>query len=187
MFTFPPIPSWDALHPLIIHFPIALLLVAPVLVLLGLLLPRQARGLLIAALVVMALGTIGTYFAVATGEAAGQLAERTPGVAAVLERHEDLAEITRAVFTALTVVFAAILFLPSILKKGLGRKTVTVVSLAFLLLYASGAILLANVAHQGGRLVHEYGVRAMITSGQGNAPAQKPESTRQEGNRENEK
>ncbi len=63
MFTFPPIPSWDAWHPLIIHFPIALLLVAPVLVLLRILLPKQGRGLLIAAFVVMALGTIGTYIA----------------------------------------------------------------------------------------------------------------------------
>lgn len=184
---FPPIPSWDALHPLIIHFPIALLLVAPVLMLLGLLLPRQARGLLIAALVVMALGTIGTYFAIATGEAAGELAERTPGVAAVLERHEELARTARAVFTALTVVFVAILFVPSILKKGLSRKRAAVVNLAFLVVYAGAAILLANVAHQGGRLVHEYGVRAIMTSDQGNTPAKKSESTRPEDNRENEK
>lgn len=169
---FPPIPSWDAVHPLIIHFPIALLLVGPVLIVLGLFLPKQSRGLFIGALVVMALGTIGTYFAVATGQAAGELAERTPGVAGVLERHEELAEIARAVFTALTVVFAAILFVPTIFKKRLGRKSVAVVSLAFLLFYAGGAILLANVAHQGGRLVHEYGVHAMITSGSGSAPAQ---------------
>ena len=171
MFTLPPIPGWDALHPLIIHFPIALLLVAPILVLLGILLRKQSRGLLIAALVVMALGTIATYFAVATGEAAGELAERTPGVAAVLERHEELAQTTRAIFTALTIGFAAILFVPSILKKGLGRKSTAVVNLAFLVLYAGGAILLANVAHQGGRLVHEYGVHAMMTTGTGSAPA----------------
>ena len=35
MIEFPPIPSWDGLHPLIVHFPIALLLVAPLLVVLG--------------------------------------------------------------------------------------------------------------------------------------------------------
>jgi uncharacterized membrane protein len=176
MFIFPPIPSWDALHPLIIHFPIALLLVAPVLVLLGILLAKQGRGLLIAALVVMALGTIGTFIAVATGEAAGELAERTPGVAAVLERHEELAQTTRAIFTALTIVFAGILFVPTILKRGLGRKSATVVSLVFLLFYGVGAVVLANVAHQGGRLVHEYGVRAMMTSGNGSAPAKGTET-----------
>lgn len=187
---FPPIPSWDAVHPLIVHFPIALLLVAPLLIVIGLFLPKHGRGLFIGALVVMVLGTIGTYFAVATGEAAGELAERTPGMAGVLERHEELAETVRAIFTTLTVVFAAILFVPSILKKGLGRKTASVVVLAFLLLYAGGAILLANVGHQGGMLVHQYGVHAMMTSGSGRAPTQGTESkeVRQKVNdRENEK
>ena len=176
---FPPIPSWDALHPLIIHFPIALLLVTPILVILGIVLPKQARGLFIAALVMMALGTIATYFAVATGEAAGELAERTPGVPAVLERHEDLAETTRGIFTALTVVFAAMLFVPSIFKRTLNRKIAVVVNILFLALYAGGAVFLMNVAHQGGRLVHEFGVRAMISSSQ-SAPATKTTKPRDE-------
>jgi uncharacterized membrane protein len=176
---FPPIPSWDALHPLIIHFPIALLLVTPILVILGIVLPKQARGLFTAALVIMALGTIGTYFAVATGEAAGELAERTPGVAAVLERHEDLAETTRWIFTALTVVFAAMLFVPSIFKRTLNRKIAVLLNIVFLAFYASGAVFLMNVAHQGGRLVHEFGVRAMIGSSQ-SAPATKATKPRDE-------
>ena len=29
---FPPVPSWDAMHPMVVHFPIALLLVAPLFV-----------------------------------------------------------------------------------------------------------------------------------------------------------
>lgn len=172
MFMFPPIPSWDAMHPLIVHFPIALLLVTPILVIFGIALPKQARGLFIAALVVMALGTIATYFAVATGEAAGELAERTPGAAAVLEQHEDLAETTRLIFTALTAVFAAILFVPSIFKRALNRKIAVAVNMLFLMFYAGGAVFLMNVAHQGGRLVHEFGVRASISSQP--APATKP-------------
>jgi uncharacterized membrane protein len=175
------------MHPLIVHFPIALLLVAPLLIVLGLFLPTHNRGLFIGALVVMVLGTIGTYFAVATGQVAGELAERTPGVASVLERHEELAGTTRAIFTALAVVFAAILFVPSIFKKGLSRKTVTVVSLAFLLLYAGGAVLLANVAHQGGMLVHQYGVHAMMGAPSQNAPEKKSETTSREAESEREK
>ena len=185
MFTFPPIPGWDALHPIIIHFPIALLLVAPVLVLFGIILPKQGRGLMIAALVVMALGTIATYFAVATGESAAELAERTPGVAAVLERHEDLAETTKVIFTVLTIVFAGILFGPSLFKRSLGRKSAALVNLAFLVFYAAGAMVLANVGHEGGRLVHEYGVRAMTGSNQA-VPDQKTETARPEHEREKE-
>jgi uncharacterized membrane protein len=170
---FPPVPSWDAMHPLIVHFPIALLLVAPVLVLLGMLLPKQSRGLFIAALLLMALGTIATYVAVATGEAAGELAERTPGVAAVLEGHEELAQTTRLIFTALTVIFGVVLFAPLLFKRSLGRKSSLALNLAFLLFYSAGALVLANVAHQGGRLVHEFGVRAMMTTNSVAAPQTK--------------
>ena len=35
MLQFPPFPLWDSLHPLIIHFPIALLLVCPLFILIG--------------------------------------------------------------------------------------------------------------------------------------------------------
>jgi uncharacterized membrane protein len=172
---FPPIPGWDAMHPMIVHFPIALLLIAPVLVLLGILLRRQSRGLFIAALALMVIGTVATYFAVATGEAAGELAEKMPGVAAVLENHEELAELTRLIFTGLTLVFAVILFLPQLFKKRLGHRSSLIVSLAFLLFYSAGTLALINVAHQGGRLVHELGVRAMIAPNSSTAQPAVPE------------
>ena len=61
MIALPPIPTWEGLHPLVVHFPIALLLVAPWLVLLGALLaPSRGRPWLFAALTLLALGTAGT-------------------------------------------------------------------------------------------------------------------------------
>jgi uncharacterized membrane protein len=162
MIQFPPLPSWDGLHPLIIHFPIALLLVAPVLVVVAALRPKNTRGLQIAALILMLLGTAATFVAVATGEAAGKLAERTPEIKAVLESHEELAEATRVVFSVLTVLFAAIVFVPQLLRRDFGRITGMVLPLVFLVFYGAGALLLINTAHNGGRLVHEFGVRAMV-------------------------
>ncbi len=120
MTELPPLPSWDGLHPLVVHFPIALLLVAPLFILLGLALSR-GRPFLWAALLLMAIGTAGTFFAVSTGEAAGKLAERTPQINAVLEHHEHLAERTRAGFAALTVIFAVILLLPAVFRRKPGR------------------------------------------------------------------
>jgi len=79
----------------------------------------------------------------------------------------------------LTVVFAAMLFVPSIFKRTLNRKIAVVVNILFLALYAGGAVFLMNVAHQGGRLVHEFGVRAMISSSQ-SAPATKTTKPRDE-------
>ena len=56
--------SSNQIHPLMVHFPIALLMVAPVFVLLGAVL-RDARGrnMLFSALLIMCLGTAGTFAA----------------------------------------------------------------------------------------------------------------------------
>lgn len=169
---FPPIPSWDALHPLIVHFPIGLLLVTPILILIGLFFPKNGKGFLWAAFVVMLLGTIATYVALQTGEAASELVVRTPDIQAVLEHHEELADTTRTVFTTLTVIFGAILFVPMAFKKELNQKIMIPVGVTFLLFYSAGSVLLANTAHQGGRLVHEFGVRAMVESSAQNTSSQ---------------
>lgn len=158
MITLPPIPPWEELHPLVIHFPIALLLTAPLFIVLGALVPPQrSRPYMIAALLLMVLGTTGAWFAVATGEATADLVERNPQVLAVLEQHQNLAEKVRAVFTAGTLLFAAILVAPNALHREANRLVTSVVPLVFALAYAGAALLLANTAHQGGRLVHELG------------------------------
>lgn len=167
MIKLPPLPSWDGLHPLVVHFPIALLLVAPLFILLGVVLSR-GRPFLWAALLLMTIGTAGTFFAVSTGEAAGKLAERTPQINAVLEHHENLAERTRAGFAALTAIFAAILVLPALFRRRPRRLLTVVLPLVFLLVYGAGVVLLVNTAHNGGRLVHELGVQALV------APAPAP-------------
>jgi uncharacterized membrane protein len=160
MFEPPPLPGWNGLHPLVVHFPVALLLVAPLFVLLGSVFREAGKCFFMAALIVMSLGTVGIYIAVPTGEAASKLAPRTDEVASVLTRHEALAGQTRAAFTALTLLFGAGLIASRFIK--LRRAVVAVLLVAFLGLYAAGALLLANTAHNGGRLVHQFGVTAMI-------------------------
>jgi uncharacterized membrane protein len=181
MLQFPAIPSWDALHPLIIHFPIALLLIAPIFIIVGAVLtPAKGRSYLIAAMVLLLVGTAAIFVAVQTGEAAGKLAERAPGMELVLEAHESLAERTRAVFSVLSVIFLALLAGPWLLKRADTRLTTTILPLAFLVLYSAGALLLVNTAHNGGRLVHEFGVRAMVTSAPADAKATLPTETEQD-------
>lgn len=156
--TLPPLPSWDGLHPLVVHFPVALLLVAPVLVLLGLLSRNAARGWFLAALMLMAMGTVAIWVAVPTGEAAARLAERSDLMAPVLLRHEQLAEQARMAFTALILLFLAGL-LGSHWRRP-GRRVAALLMAGFLILYAGGALVLANTAHNGGQLVHQFGVHA---------------------------
>ena len=161
MFEFLPLPPWDAMHPLVVHFPVALLLVTPLLVIAGAFMRgERGRGWLHAALMMMFLGTLGTWVAVRTGEAGEEAAERVQGTKALLHEHEELAEFSRNAFTGLTVVFAAIVCLPRLTRKPDNRFLTTVLPLVFLLAYAVGMAALANAAHHGGMLVHERGVIA---------------------------
>ena len=163
MLTLPPIPSWQAIHPLVVHFPIALLLIAPLFIVIGVMLkPARSFPFLLAALILMALGTASTFVAASSGEAAGELVGNSAQAKAVLEQHEELAEITEIAFSALTLIFASILFVPKLLKREPTRAIATILPLVFLVFYATGALTLANTAHQGGRLVHELGVRAQM-------------------------
>src|SRR5579864_1508566 len=163
MLTLPPIPSWEAIHPLIVHFPIALLLIAPLFIVIGVLRkPIRSFPFLLVALILMTVGTVSTFVAASSGHAAGELVEKTPQAKAVLEQHEELAETTEIAFSALTLIFAAILFVPRLLRRERTLVISTFLPLVFLMFYATGAITLANTAHQGGRLVHELGVRAQM-------------------------
>lgn len=159
---FPPIPSWDGLHPLIIHFPIGLLLVAPVFLVLSLLVVKYRRAFALSALVLMALGTVAAFVAVSTGLAAAEIAEKTPEVIPVIENHEEMGETTRNLFTGLTVLYAGLLFGPGVLKKELKPKLALIFHIVFLLFYLACAVVLADTGHLGGRLVHEFGIRALM-------------------------
>ncbi len=132
MIQLPPIPTWDALHPLIIHFPIALLFIAPLCIVLGAAMkPDKGRSYLIAALVLMLVGTLTTFVAAQTGEAAGKLTERTPQINAVLEHHERLAEATQVSFSVLSAIFAAIVFVPRLMRRESTRMIATVLPLVY--------------------------------------------------------
>ncbi|MCE9614359.1 MAG: hypothetical protein K8T26_08785 [Lentisphaerae bacterium] len=167
MLTLPPWPSWDGLHPLVVHFPIALLMFAPVLVLAGLVCGKARGGLHLAALLLMGFGTLAAYLAVETGEAAAHLAPQTEAIRAAIEEHAELAETARLIFTLLTVVWLAFVTLSGVLRRRLGERAVAALPLLFLVGYAFGMLVLANAGHLGGRLVHELGVRSPLSVGAG--------------------
>ncbi|HWP02965.1 MAG TPA: DUF2231 domain-containing protein [Gemmatimonadaceae bacterium] len=156
----PPVPPWEGLHPLVIHFPIALLFIVPLFVLFGMFAPRHAPAWRLAGLLTLALGTVAAFVATATGEASAEIAERTAAAHAVLERHEEMGEFVRNLFAGLTVVYAALIVVTQVVR----AKWMPAASLwgasVFLLVYLGSLVALANAAHEGGRLVHEFGVRA---------------------------
>jgi uncharacterized membrane protein len=155
-------PGWDGLHPFVVHFPIALLMFAPVFVLLAMLARRQPNGFGMSALLLLVAGTAGIVLAIETGEAAGELADHTPAINAVMSKHVALAERARSVFVVLTLAYALLLLAPRWVK-ALTRPGVALASHAvFLALLLAGCLLIINTSHAGGRLVHELGVHAML-------------------------
>jgi len=163
MLQFPPLPSWDSMHPLIIHFPIVLLLMSPLLLLISAAVPpTKARPYMIVALLMLLLGTVSLFVATSTGEAAGELAERGGALNAVLQSHQELASETKIIFSILSAILVGMIVVPIALRRKQSRLFSTLLPVTFLVLYSVGVVFLVNTAHQGGRLVHEFGVHALL-------------------------
>lgn len=173
---FPPIPTWESLHPLVIHFPIVLLLLSPLFVLISALLsPVKGRPYMTVALIILLMGTLSLFVAASSGQAAATLADRGGPVDAVLENHEKLASEAEVIFLGLSAVLLGMVALPRVLRCQETRLTSTLLPLAFLVLYSAGILVVVNTAHVGGRLVHEFGVHAMIPSGGQQSQASPPD------------
>jgi uncharacterized membrane protein/protein tyrosine phosphatase (PTP) superfamily phosphohydrolase (DUF442 family)/cytochrome c556 len=172
----PPLPAWESAHPIVVHFPIALLVFTPVLIVLALAWRTHRRGLLIAALATTLAGTLGAILAVASGEAGEEAAEAIPAAAALLDQHEDLAEISRNIFIALSAVLALgvglVLWKHEKLKAGFTIGG----GVAYLALHSVGLLYLMAASHLGGQMVHVHGVRSM-----GSQATPAPASDRSEG------
>lgn len=170
----PPIPPFDRLHPLVVHFPIALVLVAPVFILLAVLLNRYARPLLLAATLLVGMGAVAAAVAVESGEAAEHFAEAVPAAAPVLDQHASLAKKARNASFGLTGLMAMCTLVVWRSKEPMARKQLGYIAGGTLAAWAGTSLLLANAAHEGGRLVHEFGVRAWAEPAAAPATGQPP-------------
>jgi heme A synthase len=175
MFSIPQPPDWNALHVLVVHFPIALLmLAAPVLIGLALIIPKHSRQFAAAAAVMLLLGTGTCYLALNTGDAAEELAvaqgaESDPDIAKALHEHKEMAEAVTRYFTIFTAAFVLFLIVTSLRKEALPAAANVALLLLFLCGNALLALGLANAAHHGGLLVHEHGLLAPLSPGAGKA------------------
>lgn len=161
--TPPPTPPWEGMHPLVVHFPIALLLFAAVFVVLGIIVPKRGWWFSVSALILLIGGTAGAFVAVSTGEAARDVVEDgADEMFQVLQQHEDILEQARNVFVALTIIYAAIVFLPVVARPLQSWKFTLPANLVFLAALMGANMLLASGAHLGGRLVHEFGVKSAL-------------------------
>ena len=184
--TPPPTPPWEGMHPLVVHFPIALLLFAAVFVVLAIIVPKRGWWFSVSALILLIGGTAGAFVAVSTGEAARDVVEDGEDeMFEVMQEHEDVVEQARNVFVALTIVYAGIVFLPVVARSLQSWKFAMPANLVFLVALMGANLLLASGAHLGGRLVHEFGVRSALAP-EGEAAASEDEAEATEAETESE-
>ena len=166
----PPLPPWEGIHPALVHFPIGLLLVAPLFVLLGLL-PQIGPKFAWAGLVLLVLGTAAAYVTAEAGEAGAELVVKTPEIAKVLDRHADLGESVPIIYTVFTALYAVVLIGPPVLRKvkllkhDVPRRVPLIAQIVVLVGLLVCSMVIANTGELGGRLVHELGVQAWMGRG----------------------
>ena len=143
VFSFPGAQHLQNIHPLIVHFPIALLLAAALMYWLGFFARREAW--LWTGLWMLVLGTLGAAAAVATGLYSAPGVMLAPSVkAALLVYHKRIMIAVLILSAALTVGAAAARPMPA---RGRG---------AFLALLVLAVALIAKGADYGGRMVYDY-------------------------------
>jgi uncharacterized membrane protein len=140
--------SWlpmESVHPLLVHFPIGLLLTALGVDLLALTLRRPALHRV--ALWNLALGTLGAAAAVWSGYQAAEIAKHTFEIHQVMELHRKLG--------LATLVLGGVLVAWRLWKRDRLSFRVRTMMLALMVAMAGT---LGYGAHLGGRLVYEFGV-----------------------------
>lgn len=148
------IPEWAPnVHPLIVHFPIAILVTAVLINFFSLIL-KKYEWLTKASISLYVLGTMSAITAFFTGRAAADSLELPAKVINTLTTHADRAEITVLYFTVFTVAYAAFL----IFEKRMLSKISSVVKPIMFLFALFGAYLVFLTADAGGKMVYGYGL-----------------------------
>jgi uncharacterized membrane protein len=144
------VPSWAPnLHPLVIHFPVALLTVAALADLVDNVIGRPA-WLGTAATALYALGTIGAVVACVSGQQAADTVLLSGMAHSIVAAHRTWAFATTFYFGVLVLVRSALAFKNTPPGRG--------VRLLLLAAAVVGVVGLLQTAERGGRLVYEQGV-----------------------------
>ncbi len=159
-------PSFPSLHVMVIHFPIALICLAPLFDL-GCLILRDQVWLDRVASLLYVTGTLGAGAAYLSGErAAKALAEISPAAESALADHESSAIIT---LIALAIVSLFRLWV-SWLSRADSRISLGFFRLAAIPLALAGLALVVLTADRGGSLVYGHGLGVQIESAESLEP-----------------
>jgi uncharacterized membrane protein len=139
-------------HPVTVHFPIALLLVATFLLIISFFFKAQTKKTLLNSFVILLiLGVIGAWVGMYTGDIADGVVSRKICDPTILKEHEVAAETMTYVFTAAAVVQLSLYF--SVLPLFLTRILPFVVLTCML----AGSVFVVRTGHLGASVVYHQG------------------------------
>lgn len=163
----PPLPPPEGMHVLVVHFPIALLFVVPLFVLLAAV--TGLRSMMVSALILMVLGVGGAFVATYTGELAMDSmddfdleGDDYDLAYEVLDHHYEQAEYARNLFAGFMVLYAGVALLTTFSKPLSKVVPRILLNLVFIGLWMYPVTELASAAHEGGRLVHQFGLKSPL-------------------------
>ena len=139
------------LHPMVIHFPIALLIVGFLFELIYLITRNEFYSK--AGFYLLVLGALGTFAAFLTGNLAEERIVETEALERVLETHEDAGKIT-LFLVILTFIYRTVVFFLNQYKG--------ILQWIGLALYALSILSVVRTAYYGGELVYTYGAGVQI-------------------------
>jgi len=168
----PPIPPFEGLHPIIVHFPIGILLIAWIPMVIGLIVKPQRHAWMASAAVLLVVGTIGAFVAVLTGEAAEDIiGETSRAVGDAIHEHEETAELARNLFLGVTALFLAAWGVATKIRPARRTMAAAIGGVLVAITYGVASVVLMNAGHQGGVLVHTHGIHAPLGSADPGAPS----------------
>ncbi|TBW28899.1 DUF2231 domain-containing protein [Gramella sp. KN1008] len=144
----------EVFHPLSVHFPIVLLLLAFLFKLIALWSARitweqGGRFLLI-------LGVIGVWIAVYTGDLADGIVSRNLCDPTILKDHENLALATAWIFTAALLLELIITYVDLFKTR--------VISIILVIILGAGSVVLSYTGHLGAQLVYQQAAGVFVPS-----------------------
>ncbi len=143
----------EVIHPLSVHFPIVLLLIASFLSWLSLLRPRR-DGLKIALFWSLLLGSASAWLAVYTGDLADGRVSRSLCDPTILKQHENFALALSYTYTVMLVIAGA--------KQLLAFRKPRLLVILLAVLGLAGAAMVVYVGHLGASLVYEQAAGVVV-------------------------
>lgn len=162
MFELPSVSDLNGIHSFIVHFPIALFLSVPFIILIGIVKKQNYIYFYYTALMLLVVACLMIFAASVSGETEALKFSMSKKAAELLDRHKEYASICKGIFVGITLIYSLYLIIPALLKKQLSKKIHTAINIVLLMLYIPSGIMILQLAFTGSRLISEYKIFDML-------------------------